>query len=426
MRKQRKFNIAIIGGGAAGLTAAIAAARQCKQQKKELAIVVIEKNQRVGKKILVTGNGKCNITNLSLAPNHYHSNEQSFPSSIISRFPPLFILDFFQSIGLFCKEDENGRMYPLSKQASSVLELLRLELKKLSVAELCDVTITSIIKKKNKFVLRSENEEIYAEKILIATGGNSFFSPYQNDGYRYLKELGHSITPIFPALVQIKTDLSLVRALKGMRCSSKVSLLADETVIKEAYGELQFTETGLSGICIFDLSRIVSEFFSIGNISGAYYRNILIAVDLLPDFSISEVDTIIKERVRDHQDFLLEDFFVGLLNKRIGQAFLKAQGIQPLSRKSISLSSDEIKKIISSLKNWLFQPTGTLSWKNAQVTAGGADTREFHKNTLESKKVPGLYAAGEILDVDADCGGYNLQWAWSSGYLAGYSMVQDK
>lgn len=418
-------DIAIIGAGASGLMAGISAAIEAKRKNKCKKIVVVDHLDRVGKKILVTGNGKCNLSNKNISINNYHSNQPETVKNILNKFPYSYTINLFKSIGLETKEDSLGRVYPRSEQASAVLDLLRLKFKSLSGQEITSFKITEIKKLNSNFIITSNNKNITAKKIIIATGGLT--TPTQGcngTGYSYLKSFGHNITPTFPSLTQIKVSEKIVKSLKGMRTFCKIYITADNNLIKEEIGELQFTENGLSGICAFQLSRIVSEFSLLKTIYGNKYNKIKIFIDLIPELSNKETLNLINLRIKSNEYMILENFLTGIINNRVGQALLKSCGFS-FNKKVTDLSEKEILIIANKLKLWEFTPIGTMPFKNAQVTAGGADLSEFNKDTLESKLINGLYACGEILDVDGDCGGFNLQWAWSSGFTAGLNAAKN-
>lgn len=415
-----EVDIAIIGGGASGLVSAISA----KRENPKARVAVLEHSSRVGKKILATGNGRCNLTNINCRSQYYHSSSNKTVESILSRYDSRFIMDFFAQMGMLYKIDNEGRVYPYSEQASAVLDILRAELQHLNIEEICDFSISSIKKQKGKFIIQSENHTLSSKEIIVATGGKA--SPSlgsDGSGYKYLKDFGHTMTNVFPALVQVTVTDNITHSLKGVRANCTVCLVADKNVMRTETGEIQFSENALSGICIFQLSRMVSEFCCTKSIFGQKYKNLSINVDLLPQHTYAEVFNLIKSKIDFNRDLLLENLFVGMLNKKVGQALIKICGISQ-SKKVSDLSKMDINNLVSIIKCWKFSPNGTMPWKNAQVTAGGIRCDEFDINTLESKKSSGLFAAGEVLDVDGDCGGFNLQWAWSSGYIAGKSAAK--
>lgn len=410
-----KIKIAIIGAGASGLVSAISFAKALKHRN-NVEIVVLERLDRVGKKILATGNGRCNLSNLNTNEKYYHSKNPKFVKDVLSQFNFKDTIAFFKSIGLICRIEEDGRLYPYSNQASSVLDILRMEVQHLGIKEICDFEVNNIKKHKNKFIISSTNNQKYeASKIILSTGGNAQPNLGSNgSGYKLLKSLSHTITDISPSLVQIKSDSKIVKALNGIKVNAEAKIICNNKVIRKEKGELLFTEYGLSGILILQLSTIIKNFKA---------QNIKISVDIMPEFEKNNVKEIIQNKISKENWKSLENFFVGILNKKVGQMILKSAGIYPLSRKANSLSSSEINKIVETIKDWQFNITGTMSWNNAQVTSGGVNTEEFDSSSLESKKIKNLYVTGELLDVDGDCGGFNLQWAWSTGFIAGKSAA---
>ena len=409
-------DIAIVGGGASGLIASIAAAQYANMQDKKVKIIVLEKENRVGKKILMTGNGKCNLTNKNLDSKFYHSNSNNAIDSVLNKFTYPFIVNFFESLGLIFREDKEGRVYPYCDQASSVLDVIRSKMQELEVEEICNFEVVSIQKGKSFFVIESKDLKVKSKKLLSCKNNNI---------YSALTGFGHKLTPTFPSLVKVNTNSNFIGSLKGIRCRAGVSVVADGRSLKTEVGELQFGDNAVSGICVFSISRLISEYFSLGTIYSVNYKNVDILIDLFPDYSLEDLKKIMDRAFTLKKKSSLDELFTGIINKRIGMSILKSLNMIPLSRKVGSLTSKEKDKIVSTLKGWRFKPKGVSKWENAQVTAGGIDIREFNIKTMESKKERGLFACGEVLDVDGDCGGFNLHWAWSSGYLAGKSAFES-
>lgn len=390
------MDIAVIGGGASGLFAAIAA------KNENSSVTVYEKEKRVGRKILATGNGRCNMTNINASERDYHGGNTAFMRGAINRFWVEETLDFFEELGVLAKVEDGGKVYPYSDTASSVLDVLRRRTEQVGVRTICDSGVRSIKKDKNKFLVEVGGSIEKYDRVIIATGGKAGSSlGSDGSGYKLLKAFGHRITEVSPSLVQIKTETEFVRKLKGIKVNAKVTLGEMSQV-----GEVLFTDYGISGPPVFWLSSYLGDLKEI-------------TIDIMPEYDFNAVYEMLCARCAYHYDTPLEDFFCGMLNKRVGQALLKYAGAEPLSRLSSTLSQKEIKRITAAIKGLKLKIQGTASWNNAQVTKGGADVSEFDQNTMASKKVKGLYACGEVLDIDGDCGGYNLQWAWSSGYLAG-------
>lgn len=397
MKMSNKLNIAVIGGGASGLIAAISA------KNENTDVTIYEKEKRVGRKILATGNGRCNMTNTTASYNDYHSLDIKFIYPTIERFWVDKTLDFFENIGILWKEEDEGKVYPYSDTASAVLDVLRQRLEKIGVITECEFGVKKIKKQNNQFIIEDKNgKRKRADRVIIATGGMAGAQlGSDGSGYKLLESLGHKITKLYPSLVQIRTQTDTVKKLKGIKVNAKVSV-GD----KEKTGEVLFTDYGISGPPVFWLSSYIEGEKEI-------------TLDIMPEYSYTDISDMITKRVNTLGDIPLEDFFVGMLNKRVSQALLKHIGVEPLSRLASSLSRKEIQAISNIIKNFKLQIKGTSTWNNAQVTKGGADVSQFNADTMESRLVKGLYCCGEVLDVDGDCGGYNLQWAWSSGYIAG-------
>lgn len=391
--------IAVIGGGASGLIAAIAAAEDSDNQ-----ITVYESGDRVGRKILATGNGRCNMTNINADVENYHGKNPKFILGAKNKFWVNETLEFFSDLGIEVNVEEDGKVYPYSNQASAVLDVLRFKIDELDNIKIINsFEVKSVSKTKECFnIVSYDGRKEKADKIIVATGGKAapnFGS--KGVGYEILKSFGHKITSLSPSLVQIKTETDVVKKLKGIKLDAEVTL-GDNS----EFGEVLFTEYGLSGPAVFSLSSRLGD-------------NKVISLDIMSKYSYEQLYERILQRIVLRPKITLENFFVGMFNKRVGQALMKSVGIEPLSRYALKLNEKEISRICSAIKKWDFKVTGTMSWNNAQVTKGGAVTGEFNPNTMESKLVNGLFASGEVLDIDGDCGGYNLQWAWSSGYLAG-------
>lgn len=417
--KKLSVDLAVLGGGASGLTAAICAARKNKGKN----IVILEAQERVGKKILVTGNGRCNLLNENISLKNYNFDAHDFLKPLFKIYTKDRVLEFFHSLGLLIRVDTEGRVYPFSGQASAVLDVLRLECKNLNISEICSFDIENISLKGNKFIIKSNEFEIVSKNIIFSTGGAAFFNyKYFEKIYFFLNKLGHTYKDFFPALVPVRTNSVFESYLKGIRSKAKVKLLADNVLIKEELGEIQFTDKGLSGICIFQISRLISEFFSSKKINGKKYKKLSIDVDLLPNLELNDIVMLLSNRVLNSKLESIENLFAGIINKKFLIPILKASGVPYKNRKLESLLKDEIIKIAKTIKKFSFIPCGTMPFKNAQVMSGGVNLFEINNSTLESLKVENMYITGELLNVDGDCGGYNLYWAWISGMIAGNSV----
>ena len=401
------MKIAVIGGGASGLTAAIAAARNGAE------VTICEKLNRVGKKILATGNGRCNYTNMNLSKECYHSNNLNFVEEVMKFFNLDKTLVFFEDLGILPYVDESGKVYPNSLQASSVLDVLRYELKRHKVKEVTDFNVTALRKSKDKFSIIG-NDTITADRVILATGGKA--SPQlgsDGKGYELAKSLGHEIIEPFPALVQLKLSGKYFKRIAGIKFDGIVKAYAGDRLIREEEGEILFTDYGISGPPILQVSRKVIEEL---NKKNKPFLNI----DMFPGYSKLKLYDILQDRFRRISYKTIEESMIGFINKKLIPVVFYEAGFEDLNKICGKLNKKEIYKIIDILKEWKFEVIGHNSWQQAQSTAGGIKLSEVNPKTLESLKVKGLYFAGEILDVDGDCGGFNLQWAWSSGYTAGY------
>ncbi len=422
MKKMINSDITILGGGASGIIAAISAAYNLKDSNKPYNITILEKNNQIGKKILMTGNGKCNLTNTKISPKNYNLSSRSFIEDILNKYPSEFIINLFNNFGLLTRMDSTGRVYPYSNQASSVLDVLINELSKLNVNIICNFDTISIKKEKNKFYIESSDLIVSSNKLIISCGGKSApTSTLCTDAYKHLKSFSHTISPLLPALVPIKTNSGYEKNLKGIRSQSKINVIADENLIHTEYGEIQFTDSGLSGICIFQISYLIGEFLKFHTINKTPVKKVFISIDFMPEFSTSDIINLLRNIIKNSPGNTINNLLIGLLNKKLGQVILNKSKIYDLSKKYHELSDKQLKNISQTIKNFTFVPIELFPFKNSQVTSGGAILKEFNPLTLESKKVSGLYACGEILDVNGDCGGYNLHWAWVSGFIAGKS-----
>lgn len=404
------FDTIIIGGGAAGLSAAI----MLKKLRNELNIAIFEQLERVGKKISVTGNGRCNITNKNISANNYYSNDKTKAIHILESFSPEKTKEFFNSIGVEFGF-ENQKAYPRSFQASSVVDALRFAAANSDINIFTSTKILKITNKNNCFNVITENSEFPQEMlktrtVVIATGGMAGGSKLgsNGDGYKFLKSFGHNIIPQSPVIVQVKTENSITKSLKGIKVTANVKITKNSNELASDYGEVLFCDYGLSGPPVLQLSRHCTNGTSI-------------VLDLFNEITLKNLIKLISNRKNIFKGFPLTEFFAGLLHKRIGQAVLKDCGIS-LSELCENLTDTDCVKIAKKLKSFEFKVIGNTGFVNAQATSGGADIREFD-NGLMSKKCKGLFAIGEVLDVDGDCGGYNLQWAWSSANTVSYSVA---
>ena len=463
------LDLIIIGGGAAGLAAACAAARPGRR------VVLLEKQSRVGRKLLATGNGRCNLTRLGAKPSDYFG-ARGAAATALRLCPPEDVLAFFDELGLPAAPDEEGRVYPLSNQAASVLDALRLSAAERGCEIRTDCAAEEIRAEGNflarsarsdaqsrgqkasgrsaepspsfradavqshraggvhgkgaspsalassehergsadaasSFLVRtSDGQTLRARRVLICTGGLA--SPKLGacgDGYKLMEMLGHSSTPKFPAIAALKTPPEPVRPLKGQRAECLLTLTGGNRALRTERGEALFADGGVSGIAAMQLARACQTALRAGEKCALH-------LNFAPDWG--DADARLSERARRLPLRMMEDFLSGVVPKRIGQTLVKAAGIEPLSREARSLSPRELRALAAALTGWTLPVTGTQGFEQAQVTAGGVSMDGFDPETMQSRRVPGLYGAGELMDVDGDCGGFNLQWAWSSALIA--------
>ncbi len=413
---KKRDPIVIIGGGAAGLAAAVMAARRIGGEH----VLVLEKQPRVGKKLLATGNGTCNLSNIHASVAHYHGADPAFVKPALKRFTPEDARAFFASVGLCTVVREDGRIYPLCAQASAVLDCLRMELERLGVSVRCDTTVTALQPIANGICVKTEQTgSVTASAVLMAAGGAASASLGGSaEVYRLLTDLGHVKTPLFPAIVQIRTDRESVKAVKGIRVDVGLSLSLDGRKIATSEGEVLFADYGVSGPAAMLIGRAAADW------ERRKKGVMTLSLDVLPTLSKDELLQDLECRCAMDTSRTLEHLLTGLLQKRLAQTILKSAGFS-LSQTAGSLSASDKTRMVNTVKNWTLPVTGSAGMNAAQVTAGGLETRGFDPLTMASKTVPHLYAAGEVLDIDGDCGGFNLQWAWSSAYTAAMAMTEE-
>ncbi len=389
------YSVAIVGGGASGLVCAVELINRGVLGKN---IIILEKNDRVGKKLLATGNGQGNVSNAQVSQANYYG-DKDFISAFFSCNEKPSIDDLFNSLSLPLCEDSEGRKYPLSKQASSVLDIMREFLFKKEVNVITNAEVTAIKKSGEVFLLFAD-KEYKAEKVVTAFGGKAG-KQFGTNGtaYELLKPFGHTVTKLYPSLVQLKTDREKIKGLKGLKEKVKLSVKTDNG-IKETFGDLLFTDYGISGDAVFKISPLVAD-----------KTNVTINVEFLPNVSSEYLKSIIEERIK--KGYSGESLLNGIINKKIGFNVLR------------SIKDINAENVVNALKQFKLSVIGTLGYDYAQVTKGGINCKDINPITFESKKQSNLYVIGEALNVDGDCGGYNLDFAFSSAMMVAKAITKS-
>ncbi|MBO4927754.1 MAG: aminoacetone oxidase family FAD-binding enzyme [Clostridiales bacterium] len=417
------LDLLVIGGGASGMCAAIAYQKRILEISQSYAdVLILEKNDRVGKKVLATGNGRCNLSNKDMELSHFHSRKESFPGKILEKVPPLETLAFLNDIGIVTTSEGN-KIFPMSKVSSSVVDAFRSELTDLRIRVASDTVVSGITAGDPLTVSCEDGRVFYGRKVIVACGGAC--APAlgtTGDGYRWLSSLGHKVYAPKPSIVQLVTENAVTKPLSGLKADAQVSLIEDGCIIASQFGEVLFTDYGLSGPAVFQISGEVSRRMRKGRLAAPIY----VSLQIFDEITIASLSEELRSRLRTMSQRPIEQLLLSILPGKIGTMILKTALDRPLSLPISSLSESDIRKILGTLRDWRFDVLGTRSLEYAQTTIGGADCDEFCEDSLESLIVPSLYACGEVLDVDGDCGGYNLQWAFSSGIAAGRAAAEKE
>ena len=407
-----KKNGIIIGGGASGLMAAITAAEHGSR------VTLIEHGAKLGKKILSTGNGKCNLTNLFLDASCYRSDEEAFPMKVLNHFTPVQTIKFFRKLGVLTT-DRNGYVYPASGQAKTISDALIERARELGVHLIKEVEVQKISKENGIFSVKTTGEEVTGDYIILACGSKAAKSTGSDgSGYRLAESLGHSVVKPVPALVQLRCVGKFFPSVSGVRIQAEVSIYQGKHFLAGDRGELQLTDYGISGIPVFQVSRYAAKMLD-------RKKTVTAVIDFYPDMDEHDFFGLLTEQKKILKNRAAAGFLSGIFNKKLADFFLKTVGIAP-NEPIGGLSKRQISDLCTLIKNFAVTVNATNSFDQAQICAGGVRTTEVSPETMESKKVKGLYFAGELLDVDGICGGYNLQWAWASGYLAGLSAAEKE
>lgn len=399
------MNVGIVGGGASGIMAAIIAAEH------GASVTIFEKKDRLGKKILVTGNGRCNYTNLNLGSNYYYTDDAIFVENRLNEFGNVELIRFFKQLGVLSK-DRNGYVYPSSDQALTILEALEYAIKESKVKVNLNTDVSSVIKEGNCFkVTSSDNKVFYFDKVIISAGGKSSLLKNEScNSFNLLRNFGHSLVTICPALSPLKCLGLDFKKISGVKSDCRISVSVNDKVMMEDEGEVLFTDNGISGIVTFQVSHCAIEASRNGN-------NVIAKLDLFPGMTVDDLKSFISLKFLTHSELTCEEFLTGFLNKKINSLLLERCSIDPKAIVN-DIGVDSITKCIIMAKDLSFDVKSDASFDKSQVTGGGIPLSEISEN-FESKLVTGLFATGEVLNVDGICGGYNLQWAFTSGYIAG-------
>jgi hypothetical protein len=404
------FDVIVIGAGPAGIFAAITAAKTGSK------VLLIEKNDQIGRKILATGNGRCNITNRNATVENYHGATKEFVGSVLNRYSSGTTIQYFESLGLMLKEEDKGRMFPRTNQASSVVEILKIELDKQNIDVLLNTTVKSIRKEGNWFVCL-ENGQIFSSKSLVLTTGGK--AAYQlgssGDGLHWSETLGHTLIPIAAALVPIDTIETWPTKVQGVKIEGTASAIVNGKTLSTKHGDILFTHYGLSGPAIMALAGSISR--SSGDVKAE------IMIDIFPEYTFDELSTKITLMLANSGKKSVKNSLIGVLPTSLLELLLDLVGIDS-DRRAAEMPKAQRLDFITLLKELKLTVKSVRSLKEAQVSSGGINTNEVDPITLSSNVTSGLYFAGEILDVDGASGGYNLQWAWSSGFVAGEAAAK--
>ena len=401
----RKRHVIIVGGGASGLMAAITAARE------GAIVTIIEQKDRIGKKILSTGNGRCNLTNTYMKNSCFRGDDISIVPKVLEQFGQEDAMLFFEELGVILKERQ-GYVYPISDQASTVLDVLRMEVERLQIQVLLEHKVEAVKCTKKGFALQTNQKTVYGDAVILATGGKaSAVLGSDGSGYGIAKSLGHHLSPVVPALVQLKGKGNYFKQISGVRTNAKVSIFVDGMFTAADTGELQLTNYGISGIPVFQVSRFAAKAIQ-------EKKQVVAEIDYLPTMEEVEMRNFFQKRKKLHGEKLVEDFFVGVFHKKLITMFLKEAKI-PLQMRAYDLKESDWNCLYELFKHFIVQIEDTNGFEQAQICAGGILTTEVFPETMKSIYVKDLYLTGELLDIDGICGGYNLQWAWSTGYIAG-------
>ena len=402
--------VIVIGAGASGLVTAIVSARQGKK------VLILEKNNKVGKKLLATGNGKCNITNQRPTLEHFHSSNPDFIKEVFEGYSYQSVKQFFRSIGLELIEAKEGKVFPMSLQASCVVELLVAECEQLGVEIHCEAKVEQIRRVGGIYEVKYNEKVEQTEALVIATGHLSAPQLGGVDaGVSFAKTLGHSTIKPFPSLVQLTSPMKRLERMAGVKVESRVTLKTGRGRVIQRQGDVLFTSYGISGLAILDISRFVMvELFK--------KKTIMLTIDLVPKMSQEQLFALMRKSLVKKSNKALTIWLQGFINKKLILPILESLELQNQTVGYLYLNREKLDSIVYKIKNFEFEVNGSRGYRGAEVATGGVDTKEVNPKTMESKRHKGLYFTGEVLDVDGDRGGFNLHFAWVCGLRAGEAI----
>ena len=408
------YDVVIVGAGASGLVAAILAS------ERGLSVCVLERLSKVGKKILATGNGRCNMTNLAIHNGDYRSENRNFPYRGLEQVSVNEALHFFERLGIVWK-GEDGYVYPRTEQAASVVAALELKLQALGVDIFCDQNVTDISKRKGVFCIKTEQQQSFCGTQCILSMGGKAQPKLGSDGsgYEIAKSFGHSIVTVAPALTGLHTNHKATKRWAGVRAEGTLTCIIQGTVAAEETGEIQFTNYGISGVPTFQISRYATTV-----LEKKRNAKVEISINFYPTKKRGELEQLLRTLINVCGYKNIRELLEGIFSKKLVPVFLEEAGIKE-TLPCKQLQEKQLKTLCNGIQNFVIPICGSNSFEQAQVCAGGVSTKEVQEQTMESKLIKGLYLTGELLDVDGTCGGYNLQWAWTSGTLAGISVQKQ-
>lgn len=419
--KENYYDILVIGGGAAGLAAAVSCIRHSHRR---LSAAVLEKEEKPGRKLLATGSGRCNLTNLSMSERCYNYSARPLVKSVLEKYTPDRLLSEFEKLGLLCKADSEGRVYPYSNQASSVLGVMVSYITQNGGEIFSSVKTENVEKRGELWRVKTADREFTAKAVILSCGG-AVSKSLGSDGssYELARRLGLKCAPVFPSLCPINVSDKELKAAKGVRTAAEVCIAADGRVLKTERGELQINERTISGICVFQLSRIANEFMALGTVNGRKCREITISADLAPDYQADEIYAYFRQRRSQSPASAADVLFTGFLNKKLGLYLLRRCRIDTKDTRINDIPDKSLRTLADTVKHCTFKPSSPSSPDSAQVTAGGIQIGEVDFS-FHCRAHKGLYVIGEALDADGICGGYNLHFAFSSGLIAGENAAR--